>query len=318
VIFDSSKVHDLFEVHTSTKLIDILKLLLEKKIHSVPVYTEGPKGRKEYVSILSIWEVMTFLVFTAYDGESDKVTVSAEALANHKLDTEATAKDLIGLEEESKKLWFYEPTTPIGAVMEAMSKGVHRVLTTQKSDETGKDIMVLVSQTDVLRWLKKQVDAGHFNDLAEKRAEDLNLVNPLGSLVVTVQADTPAIEAFLVMVQKDLHAVGVVEGEEGRLVANLSMMDLKGIAVPGIHEEDVVSADFSLFAKPVKEYLKSQNEGKLVHPISVPSREHLEAIMDRITIAHVHRVWVSNAAEEPIGIITLTDIIHTFYKNYVL
>ena len=87
----------------------------------------------------------------------------------------------------------------------------------------------VVSQTDILRLL-----ASHMGVLAVKDSAmgasllDLGMVQGRDHMA-TVTADTPALSVLVKMHREKLSGVGVVGGEGGKLLANLSASDVRGL-----------------------------------------------------------------------------------------
>lgn len=53
---------------------------------------------------------------------------------------------------------------------------------------------------------------------------------------------------------------------------------------------------------------------KATEPITCTSDASLKDIMAIVLKQHVHRVWIIDEQKKPIGVVTLTDIIHAITK----
>lgn len=93
--------------------------------------------------------------------------------------------------------------------------------------------------------------------------------------------------------------------DHGTLVANLSASDLRGIS----------ESNLKLLTKPVLEFLKLMGNGKVAHPVVVSSRDTIESILYKVYTSKVHRVWVVDSAQRPIGVVALGDIISFLAGN---
>lgn len=81
-----------------------------------------------------------------------------------------------------------------------------------------------------------------------KRIEELGLVNPLGGHVISISTKDLAIDGFKKMFYSSINAVVVID-EKGKIVANLSVSDLRNIS-----EETI-----EYIRLPVLEFLKKMN-----------------------------------------------------------
>ena len=93
---------ELFSLTESSKLAEALTLFKEKNILSAPVFNAA----KEYTGTVSIYDIMMYVAFGPIFKKKEK---QAEDLESLKL-PEIPVSDLIGLVEEEKTAWIYEPS----------------------------------------------------------------------------------------------------------------------------------------------------------------------------------------------------------------
>jgi CBS-domain-containing membrane protein len=148
-------------------------------------------------------------------------------------------------------------------------------------------------------------DLARMNEIASLNANTLRMtsVNELA----TVSADLPAFEAFMKMHQMRLSSLAVVSGN-GELFENISATDLKGALT-----------DFKRLMLPVRDYLaatralvlgKKRREGLLM----CRGEEALPNLLRLIKEAGVHRVYLTDEQRKPVGVVSLTDIFHSFHR----
>ncbi|KAL6052907.1 AMP-activated serine/threonine-protein kinase regulatory subunit [Balamuthia mandrillaris] len=294
----------LIDADSDATLENVLELLTQNNILSVPIYEKTPHGKKKYVGIISSFDIMTYVAFATYFKDQELSLEEQDFSAIRFNDLKASA--LLGAtSRESEDLWYCTESTDLFTVLEYFHKGVHRCLV--ESEEGEGDKCYLLTQSDVIRFLSK--NESKLGEVVHKRVEELNLVNPLGGGkgVASLPSYATALEGFRVMKMHEVQALPVVEAEkDNSIITTLSTSDLKGI-----HNDSL--KDVLL---PVLDYLKGrEKDGKLVHPLTCHSRDNLAEIMLKMLSArrHKHQVWVVNSAMVPIGVISMTDIIRSTY-----
>lgn len=168
---------------------------------------------------------------------------------------------------------------------------LHRVPVIGKTGE----VVRVISQSDLVHHLGKHIPA----TLASKKLEYFDLIK---KQVFSVGLDQLAIEAFKLITIERVSAVGVVDGT-GRLVGNISATDIRSVGM---------NATFSsrLFWS-VEKFLncKSVEFQAPKEVLSVTMQTSFKDIVDLVLRFHLHRVYVTDKAKKPIGIVSLTDIL---------
>jgi len=157
----------------------------------------------------------------------------------------------------------------------------------------------LFSQSDIVKFLFENEDK--LGDIKDTRIEDLNLANPLGKPLRQINADEAAFQGFLQIATENIHAIAIVDNE-GKIVGTLSASDLRGLTSEGLPNLN----------KPVYQYCKDIGGGFV--PVTVTSRTQLGEVLLKLVRSkpRIHRVWIINSSQEPIGVVTLTDILGLF------
>ncbi len=173
-----------------------------------------------------------------------------------------------------------------------------------ESSAAGPDGYKLVSQTDVIRFLYQNRDNLN-QELLHSTVEQTNVFTPRPKLTLIEEGKT-ALEAFRMMSKdKMLTCVGVVN-RKGQLTYNLSISDFRGM-VPGQH--------LHLLKLRVEDFLKTMRGDEMVHhlyPITCGKQTRLVDVMKMVIDHGVHRCWVVGEDLEPIGLISLSDLICKF------
>jgi len=285
--------HDLITVDLSTSLENVLKVLKEKNILSVPVY-DNNTGK--LCGIIDCFDLLRF--GTAFNAFQEQKTSSDPDFKQFDFGT-ATARDFLLKSLKSRTIFVFEASETLQSAMKVLGT-THRLLVKVKDGfHSSSPTYQLLSQSDILRFLTRNID--NLGDKINTRIEELGLVNPLGDPELTVASVSErTISAFHRMFSKDVRALPIVD-ENGTLVANLSSSDLRGIS----------NSSLSKVKLPVYQFLEAMQGGKPPHPVVCKSTSTLTEVMLQAATAKVHRVWVTNSKEQPIGVVTLTDIINT-------
>jgi len=131
------------------------------------------------------------------------------------------------------------------------------------------------------------------------------------SAVVSITTKERAIDAFMAMHDKRVSAVAVVD-DDGKIVGNISASDMKTIGYDG--------ALLSRLFYPASEFLKLISSHGHVpspgnpHPPApapvVATRDtSFRAIIGTLVNSRIHRVYVVDEAQRPIGVVGYTEML---------
>lgn len=166
-------------------------------------------------------------------------------------------------------------------------------------------IINVISQSDIIRFLIPKME--DFNDLFDQTVSELGLGK---HAALTVRDNDPTIKALKLMHSQCISALAVVD-EEGRLVGNFSASDLKGAVMT---DDDMANDPFSSFLLPVMQFLK---QGGMSHfpVVSCTPQTTLQHILLRLMALRVHRLWIVDENQCPIGIVSLTDVMKAIIEQ---
>jgi CBS-domain-containing membrane protein len=285
LIFDKK---ELVQVDVGTKVEDAIKLMKEKCILSVPVF--DPE-KCQYIGLLDMFDVMRYTTLGIFEESAfrDKL------FSNYQFRS-ATVKEIIERSCRGKIL-VLEASDPLELAFKNLSEN-HRALIPMKDENTFKNSYRMITQTDLVRFIQKHTD--QLGTCINRRIEEMGLANPLGTQVLSISTKDQALDGFLKMFRNEVNAVAVVD-DTGRLVANLSASDLWGIS----------SQNISTLKLPPLQFLKSISGAIASHPVTCSSRSYLAEVIEKLISAKIHRVWVVNSGEEPIGVVTMTDVLRS-------
>jgi len=169
-------------------------------------------------------------------------------------------------------------------LVETFTRGIHRV---PVFDSTGTKVMSVVSQSLVVKFL-----ADHLGQVGRAGSKSLRDLHLGVKKVVTVDESAKAIEGYRLMDANKLESIAVV-GADGKLVAQLSASDLRGLSKELFAALDRRISDFTGKAKRVS---TCQPDTKL------------RDVVKQLATGSLHRLWIVDKDQRPIGVVSLGDV----------
>jgi len=287
----------LISVDDKTTCEEALKKLQEKNFLSLPITDKDGK----ILGVVDIFDLMTYISFSAFRPGQPHEALTAETLIE-RTHLDQPVSNIIGASEESKSLWIYNPFDRLDAVLEAFTKGVHRVLVRHK-ERCGLDYYVLVSQSDMAKFVHFYIESPELSDIAAKTLQELDLADPKEP-VARIKMSEPVLKALRELNLKQYNGSCVVN-EKDEVVSSLSASDLRGMSQDQLGQ----------VLLSTEEFLKARNNGKLVHPVTVHPTSTYKEALSTLVAARVHRLFVVDSANKPLSVITLSDLLAVLPKN---
>jgi len=276
-----------FTVLSTDSLETVLGKLCVHDLLSLPV--QDPKTH-QLMGMVSIIDLLIFIAWGPYfeSGEfnEEKVTTLRQL--------ERPVSQVLGLTVESRSLFVVEPEMPLTTLLKPFSSGLHRVLVPQK-DDFGRTAHRVLSQSDVVSYIYK-----HRNEVKDLFSKKLSELGITPKSVVAISSSSSALDGFKNMTCEKVPAVAIVD-DKGKLVGNLSASDLRGMSSKRLKEA----------INPVLEFLSSNN-GFVRKPVTISLDDTLETAYHRVVNEGLHRLWVVDSQEKPVGCLSLTNLIHVF------
>eukprot|EP00163_Fabomonas_tropica_P001051 TRINITY_DN107_c0_g1_i1.p1 TRINITY_DN107_c0_g1~~TRINITY_DN107_c0_g1_i1.p1 ORF type:complete len:308 (+),score=70.59 TRINITY_DN107_c0_g1_i1:110-1033(+) len=288
---------NLLDLSSTTSLEDCLEAMFLEQLIAVPVYTIAEDGGKKYIGIVNMMDILTYVAFATTSG--DEILTKDSVIKPAKLDRPIS--DLIGISSESQTVWVYPESTCLAKLVEHFFKGVHHAIV-----ERSNGTRVVASQTDVLLFALQNKD--------ELSAQLQRPVSTASKQLRTVPGDEIVLQAFRTLGQNEIKAAAVVDGA-GKLVGNLSASDLRGMSKQFMDK----------LTLPVLEYLSLVNNDVLPAPITCQPDATLAEVIecalggcdDKIFQQNrpIHRVWQVDADGKPVGVVSMSDMLHQLLQE---
>lgn len=181
---------------------------------------------------------------------------------------------------------------------------VHRVCI---FNERGR-ISNIVTQSDIVQFIAKHTD--QLDGLDKKTLQELGIVS---KPALTVDEDSSVLDAFHKMFEMK-HSAFAVVNKDGKLVDSISETDLRGLDLSNIGH---LNQNVRTFLR--REHLKAAahkpEAESTVSPLACKESWHLDTVLHRLAATRVHRLWVVDDANTPIGVVSLTDIMRLLAKT---
>lgn len=177
--------------------------------------------------------------------------------------------------------------SPLMLLLQQFGEGVHRV---PVMDQNG-NIVNIISQTNVVHFFSNPDRL----KLLKKGAKTLRELALGMRTPLSVSQTSRVLEALFIMQESKVNGLAVLD-DEGRIVGSLSTSDLRRLTVHTLNRLTETLQEFLSLDKPQ------------LPPTVTPSTT-LNATIMILASEHIHRVWVIDEQQKPIGIVTLTDII---------
>jgi len=164
----------------------------------------------------------------------------------------------------------------------------HRLAVTNEKGE----LFNIVSQSDVVSFAFS--NSAKLGDKRTKTLRELNLVRAC----IMVRIDSSFSDSLQILYQNRVSGIALVD-HEGRLSGNFSASDLRGI----------LPEAFSMFYGSILQYLVKGTQSHPHQPITCSESSTLEDVLRLLVTNRIHRVYVVDQFDRPIGLVSIADIV---------
>ncbi|ORX49198.1 CBS-domain-containing protein [Hesseltinella vesiculosa] len=302
----SSLIDDqvIIEIDGNTPVEQACHHLVKNNISSAPVFnmSTSPHGNtvKKYCGMFDAGDVIAYILLvlkssSVNDTGSLEIQEIVQRAMNGKQVPVSLASDL------SQRNPFYSimhETTLLSAV-EIFACGTHRVCVL-KPDGTIKGIL---SQSTVVKYLyEHRRQFPEIDDLLNRTVRQLSLGE---SAVISVNADSPVLEALSQMSEHGVSSVAVL-GHMGVILGNISMTDVKYV-LKSVHHRLLWETCIQ-FVSLIRTQQGIEDGQDRLPVFDVRLETTLGFAIAKLLATRAHRVWVTDERDRPIGVLSLTDI----------
>jgi CBS domain-containing protein len=287
----------IISIDANASVVDALQVLSSNNILGAPVFDKETNNFMGFVDMMDLLaNVVSFYKERDIEGQAgEEVPVSwCRNIETLKERGEQFAKQPVTALIDKSRVDEYCPVSHHGTLFQVMedvlSQHVHRVPVFDNSDK----VYNVLSQSDLIQFLYENI-----RDIGIARFDTVEKLGLGTPAVISMSARAKAIHAFFLMLYNKVPAVAIVSGN-GELVGNLSASDLRGLD----------QNTFTELLKPVMEFVKSVKRHRGL--ITCKKDSTLESVLSKLANNKVHRLWIVNDQNCPIGVVTLTDIMRLF------
>lgn len=288
----------IINISANESVVEAMQVLSSNNILSAPVFD---KENDNFLGFVDMMDLLANVVSFYSDRQSTDAKQGEEVPVSwcRNIETlqqrgEQFAKQPITALIDKSRVDEFCPVSHHGTLFQLMedvlSQNVHRVPVFDNTDR----VYNILSQSDVIRFLYE-----HIRDIGIARFDTVEKLGLGTRAVISMSARAKAIHAFFLMLYQKVPAVAIVSGN-GELVGNLSASDLRGLD----------QNSFTELLKPVMEFVKSVKRHRGL--VTCKTGSTLESVLSKLANNNVHRLWMVDDQNCPIGVITLTDVMKLF------
>eukprot|EP00055_Hartaetosiga_balthica_P014610 m.80946 g.80946 ORF g.80946 m.80946 type:complete len:322 (+) comp8638_c2_seq4:85-1050(+) len=285
---------DVFEVSATLSTVTAFEKLVEKGYHSAPV----KEGRK-YIGFLDTADFVSYVVKTLHRSSAPDVEPPFEAsmkelLVWMNMHIPDSADFTSNLASNNPFRCVPANASMLDVLTMLSEKRVKRVTVI---DPVSHKVVKIVTQSSITKLLLK--DHEEVLDLlgnATVATTNMGFIDDVKSVSICAAA----INAFEAMDKFSISAVPIIDRkQDNKLVGVLSDTDLRIIAKKNLR---VYGMDVLALLKSVK----PENPNAV---FSVKAATKIVDIFHVMNDNHIHRVYITNAKEQPIGVITFKELL---------
>jgi len=298
---------DLKGVVESTTIAEFLDVLSRFKISSAPIIDSQ--------NVIKGWVDMLDLI-TATTTRFSSISLLTDPGSQSQLETFSTTlvKDIANISERNQ-FTTVPPSCTLLRVLELLSQpNCHRVVITDDKNT----VVGLLTQSRLLRYLHDQKDT--VSPLLHRSIKHAFALELKSQQIVTIHMNDLVINAVKKIREENVSGLAVIDDNE-KLVSNFSASDLKHVRILPIGNfiEDL--------AEPIKQFMYFRTSLKdkimMVHlpkfdPIFVEENQTVGLALELLATHEIHRIYVTDKHQKPLHVISLSDMLSLFLKEYFI
>lgn len=290
-VLADKKQNAIYSLKFTDSVEHAVKLFSTNKILSAPVLNDDGKFAG-FIDVLDILKYITLAAPTDWSLKQDEL---------QSLKIAGRAISLIPIKQvlnwsELDPIMAVEIHAPASNLIKIFSHGFHRAAVFDKDQIVG-----IVSQSDAVRYLSQHLHMGKLKDVGSKTLQQLGYG---AAQLETISKTATVLEALKKMADKRVGQLAVIDEDSGRLVANFSASDLRGL-----YQEN-----FPKLLDTVAAFLGKHSPDALKPICGLPSSTLID-IVNELSQSKLHHLWVVDDFK-PVSIISLTDVMKISYSKH--
>jgi CBS domain-containing protein len=288
-------------VDKTASLQSVLELLSKHDIRSLPVVdtTNGDK----LLGVVDMVDIVTFVVRFAEECLSLPAAKRNFEWFTQQLDqTGQDISQIAGLSHKNPYIPVQSGTSIFDIIQIMVSCGVQRVPVINPQNHLEN----FVTQSAFVEFFAKHLNS--FGELGECTLSELGF-KP--KQVHAVKENATAIESFKLMSTHKITGVPVVD-LEGEIITNISSKELRHILTDP-HFFDKLQLPTERFVSDLKSKTFLHKSETMYPKICCHFSDKFSTVLNKLAATKIHRIYVVDAYQRPIGVISLDDIVSKVY-----
>lgn len=289
-------------VDKKTPLPDVLNLLSEHDIRSLPIVDS--ENNDKLVGVVDMLDIVTFVVRFAQ--ECYNLPAAKRNLEWFSQQLEASGQNIshiAGLSHKNQCIPVQSAAT-IFDIMQIMSTSkVQRVPVLNAQDKLEN----FITQSSFVEYFaKNSAKLGHFEECT------LSELGFKRKTVHCVKENATAIEAFKQMSEYKITGVPIVD-VEGEIITNVSSKELRHVLTDP-HFFDKLQLPAEKFVSELKSKTFLHKTETMYPKICCKFSSKFGEVLHKLAATKIHRIYVVDESEHPIGVISLDDIVSKVFE----
>lgn len=282
-----------------TSVPAVLELLANNDIRSVPVVEDG-----KVVGVVDMLDIVTFIVRFADESSSLPATQRTfQWFAQQLSESGQNITQVAGLAHKSQASPVLSTATLFDIMQIMATSHVQRVPVMDADHK----LINFITQSSFVQYFAKNSAA--LGNMEKCTLSELGFKN---KPVHAVKETSTAIEAFRLMSQHKITGVPIVD-TNGEIITNVSSKDLRHILT-----DEYFLDKLHLTAEKFVSDLKSKtflHKSETMYPkICCKFSSTFGEVLHKLAATKIHRIYVVDEHEHPIGVISLHDIVSKVYE----
>lgn len=287
----------IFICQRTDKVVDVWQGLIRHNFLSVPVLQ---KTKDKYYGFVDLADIVMFVLRMFGD---EKLNIDRDFWEMYKQEeymAQKTVNDIMVYPISRRN-----PFSPVKkgytlfSSLELLAKepGLHRIPVIDQN----RKLVNIITQSQVLKFIHDNM-----NILGTVRNKPVTQFPTYNTHVHVINENEKAIDAFKLMTSHHVSGMAVIN-DQGKLVGNISLRDLKAIASDGRFFWRLYQTVKNFLQKIKREFQEKDGRPKSV--VVATSSDTLEDVIKKIVQNGIHRVFIVDENHKPTGVISLKDIL---------
>jgi len=289
---------------------EVYNIFLENNLRCLPIYTLE-NGEKKYIGYITLFDLIPGDILKMLKEKVEDSNCDIDEIIDNIDYFKQPVKNF--LKKINLELKIISQDVTIRELINILCKYNHHCLV--KNDNNEYEI---VTQVDLVNYLFNHIEKID-DELLDQQAKDCSgivlkktLCNVEGRVsqeffhdiqlpdFITISYKEPALEGFLLMLEKKVECVGIID-KNNSIISVLTSGNVRGLNPEALKQ----------FTKPILPFLKNALDD-IPEPYTCTENYTIIQLIKKLTHYQTRRLIVVNKDNEPVGIVSMSDIVSSF------